>query len=365
MIEDKYIIISYTVNSSSVSDYFTALSNKFLAEGYRIIVFTEKKKIHSNLDREIIVKYWYSKRIGSFRNILILYQTIKKYKPVLTISIFGSVNLFLIIGFILKVPYRIAWIRTLSTQFYNKKWKILRKILVYKLATQIIVNSKATKADAVKTYYIKPSKISVLPNSVKREKSVSSNLFDKSKLVYAGRLHPSKGIDVLILAMEILHKKGYSLYLDIIGDGILKPKLEKMVVISHLPNQILFLGERSKMEVLQSFKSAYCVIVPSNSEAFGFTVIEAMSMTTAVIGANNTGIKEIILDNISGLLFETGNHVDLADKIELLILNEKFRNSLAQNAYQRFLDFYESDYAIDRDFQFFKEYFLDRPLSKI
>lgn len=358
MSKDTYIFLSYTLNKSSVSDYFTALSNQFSNEGYKVVVFTKRASSNHNLGKDVIVKIWPSKRNASFRNFLLLYKTMKRVKPVMTISVFGFVTLFLITGFLLKVPNRIAWIRSISTAFPIKKWRVLRKEIVYKFATLIVTNSEATKEDAIKTFNIKSSKIRVLPNSVKKYDEIDSNLTDKSNILYVGRLYPSKGVDVLVLAMELLIKKGYNIYLDIIGEGKLKPKLEELIQNLQLSKSINFLGLKSKPEVLKAFRKSYCSVIPSNSEAFGFTVIEAMSMSTAVIGANNTGIKEIILNNTSGLLFETGNHLDLADKIELLILNEKMRNELAQNGYQRFLDFYENEFAIERDVQFLKRNYL-------
>jgi len=110
------------------------------------------------------------------------------------------------------------------------------------------------------------------------------------------------------------------------------------------------LGGKTKQEVLTAFKSSYCAVIPSNSEAFGFTVIEAMSVGTCVIGANNTGIKETIIHNETGLLFETGNSSDLANKLESIFYNVELRNKLSQNGFERFLNLYETNYAVNRDF---------------
>lgn len=350
------IFISFSLGNTSVSDYFVDLAIK-LSSTYTVVVFSDRQKPeHLILPESIEIKYWPSKRPTKFKDGYFLYSHIKKYKPELTISVFGSVNIFMVTGWICGVPNRIAWVRTLSTQFPQKKIHVLRKSFIYKLSTQLIANSEATKQDVVDNFYVESSKIAVLPNSVK---NYNSSLADvavvPNKIVYVGRLHPSKGVDVLIHAVSILLHKGLDVHLDIIGGGLFEEKLLEQVLQLGIKDHVFFLGGKTKREVLTAFKEAYCVVIPSHSEAFGFTVIEAMSVGTCVIGANNTGIKEIIVPNQTGLLFDTGNAIDLAAKLEDVFNSLELRNSLSQNGFQRFLNTYETNYAVDRDYLFFKK----------
>ena len=66
------------------------------------------------------------------------------------------------------------------------------------------------------------------------------------------------------------------------------------------------MGNRSREYVLDQFSTAYCTMVPSFFEAFGYVVIESFSIHTPVIGSDSTGISEIIRNNIDGLLFKAG-----------------------------------------------------------
>ncbi len=341
---------------TSTGDYFIALSNK-LSKTHK--VFVVAGKIRDNriqLNDDITVLKWPSQRPTSLNDFWFLIKLVRLHKPDIMISMFGFVNFFLIVGWLCRVNVRVAWIRTLSTQFGYKKYKVFRKSFIYRLATNIITNSKATKQDVNSFFKIPLSKITVLSNSVvnysTQLKGIETNF---NNLLYVGRLHPEKGVDVLIKAFSELTNKFPDLQLDIIGGGDTLRALQDLGHSLGISDKVSFLGEKDKASVLHAYKKSYCTIIPSRSEAFGFTVIEAMSTGTCVVGANNTGIKEIIVPGDTGLLFETGNFEDLANKLEKLIEDLKYRNKLANAGYSRFLELYENNYAIGRDTTFFNK----------
>lgn len=359
---NKVIFLSFSVLNSSVADYFLSLAELFERNNYKVIVFSDKEKPENLiLPENIALKYWPSKRPTTFTAARFLYKEMKTYKPVMTISVFNSVNLFLIVGFLCGIEHRVAWIRSLATAFEQKWILVKRKSLVYKLATKIIVNSKATEQDAILTYDVSKKSISVILNSVKDiHDTIPLNTNDVKTITYIGRLHPSKDVRTLIRAFAIVVKKHADFKLIIIGAGIEEQYLKNLVISLNLQNHVVFKGVISKLLVLEAFKKTYISVVPSVVEAFGFTVIEAMSMKTCVIGANNTGIKEIIVHNETGLLFETGNCDDLANKMNSIIENTELRNRLAMAGYNRFLEHFETEMAIKRDFSFFNNLIINR-----
>lgn len=351
----KTIFISFSLAENSVSNYFVLLAEKF-SQKYQVVIFSNTKFDKSIFFSDaIIVKYWPSARPTKIKDAFFLYKNLKKYNPILTLSIFGSVNIFLIIGFLCGIQNRIAWIRTLTTQFPQKRVLLLRKSLVYKLATKIITNSNATKEDAIVNYHVNEDKIIVLPNSVKNlYAQIKDSKTDNKQIVYVGRLHKSKGIRVLINSFFLVKEKFQNCKLIIVGSGEEEKKLKKLVNGLNLEESVYFKGNLSKIEVLEMFKNSYLAVVPSLSEAFGYTVIEAMSMKTLVIGSNNTGIKEIIQDSKSGLLFNTNDSEDLAIKMITALENTVLRNDLANQGYEHFLKNYELSEAIERDYNYFE-----------
>lgn len=345
--------------NNSTSDYFITLSNK-LSEENRVVVITSKiRKTNIKLNKNITILKWPTKRPTTWKGFKFLCKTVRHYKPDMMISMFSFVNLFLVVGWLFRIKIRVAWIRTLSSQYAQKRYKVYRKSLIYGLSTDIITNSNATKNDVSSFFRIPERKITVLPNSVKDySDSLQEIKTNTDNLLYVGRLHPSKGVDILLYSFSQLIESFPNLQLVIIGQGNILNELIKLAVSLDISSHVVFLGEKDKESVLRAYKASYCTIIPSYSEAFGFTVIEAMSTSTCVIGANNTGIKEIIRHEETGLLFETGNAVDLALQLERILKDKNFRNKLATNGYQRFFNCFENTIAINRDIKFFKEKFL-------
>lgn len=349
----KTIFICFSTSEGSLSDHFVYLSN-ILSKQYNIVIISDKKYFPRKLKKDVIIKFWPSNRPVYFKDFIFYFKLLKKHQPVMTISLFGSVNLNIITSYILNIKYRIAWVRSLSTQFHQNPIKVFRKSIVYKYATNIIANSYSTAIDASVVYNIKLKKIKVLSNSVINYYDDYKNLkVDNDKIVYVGRLHKTKGVNVLINSFGILARKYRNLKLIIIGNGPEENALRQLSINTGFYKRINFKGKKTKDEVLKEMKTSFASVVPSYSEAFGFTVIEAMSMKTCVIGSDNTGIKEIIKHEKTGLLFKTGNHKDLAEKIELVIENKELRNAYADEGYKRFKEKYCTESAVKRDANYF------------
>src|SRR5690606_31500243 len=162
----KTCFLSYNIMKTSSADYFITLSNK-LSESYRVIVIAGKiRESNIVLNKEITLINWPSNRPTSWKDFWFLFKLVKTYKPDMMISMFGFVNMFLIVGWLFRVQVRVAWIRTLSSQYGQKRYKVLRKSFIYTLATNIITNSNATKVDVSNFFKIPSRKITILPNSV-------------------------------------------------------------------------------------------------------------------------------------------------------------------------------------------------------
>ena len=246
------------------------------------------------------------------------------------------------------VKHRVAWYHTLTSQLEFKRMLFWRKKYLYKLASRIIANSESARLDAIDAFNINKKKIEVVPNAVNDPQIKKKT--NQNKLVYVGRLHRLKGIKVLLRALAIVKERYPNIFLEVIGGedeaGIML-ELIKLKEELKLEKNIKFVGNQSKDYVLQAFSTAYCSIVPSYYEAFGYVVIESFSVHTPVIGSNTTGIAEIIEDEVSGLLFEPGSHKELASKLLRLLEKPDFRDKLAEQAYISFLETYELNKLVD------------------
>lgn len=168
--------------------------------------------------------------------------------------------------------------------------------------------------------------------------------------LYFGRLSYEKGIGTLIEAMI---NKPYC-DLKIVGKGAEEALLRKKVAESGCKN-IEFLGFKSGEELKDLVRNAYFIIVPSEwYENNPMTIIEGYSASTPVIGARIGGIPEIVIDNITGYQFESGNvdslikAIDEAEKMieedylqmRLNALNFAQNHFAKYNYYFKLIEFY-------------------------
>ncbi len=334
----KTIFLSFTIKNSSVAEFFIELSNKLALNNRVIIITYAVETCNFYISPKIEVIRWPSKRPTKFKDFLFIIHLMKNYKPEVMIANFAAVNMFLMAGYLLGVKQRIAWYHTLSAQLENRKTLRFRKKIFYKMATKVVANSKASKDDLINNFGVEKSKVKVIYNAVK--KTVLINNVIPYKLVYAGRMHITKGVDTLIQAMPYVVHKFPLVNLTLIGDDLKGEQIKKYIEIVNkleVQNNVNFLGNQNKDKVLEQFASAYLTIVPSVVEAFGYVVIESFSVKTPVIGSNTGGISEIIRNNRDGFLFEVNNHRDLADKINYLLGDPKLRARFSNNCFERFL----------------------------
>ena len=344
----KTIIIAIFIReNSALTEFFFKLSHELIALNYEVVILTNEQRTDLvDESSSPIIKTWPSYYPTKIKDFFFIKKLINKYHPTMLISNFSSTNFSLLTGKFANVPHRIPWIHTISTAMTEvAPWKFWRKNYLYKLATSFIANSDATKNDSIYRYSIDTKKIVTIPNLIYNNDQYLSEEH-KNDIVFVGRFYETKGIDTLIEAMSIVVKKFPLLKLKIIAGGD-DTKYRKMVKQHNLDNNIIFMGRLHRDDVMKNLATAYCSIVPSRAEAFGYVVIEAFSVKTPVIGSNTGGISEIVDDNINGMLFPVGDSQILAEKIVLMLSNQELRNNCADNAYMSFQKKYDLDNNIN------------------
>ncbi|MDB9527386.1 glycosyltransferase [Oscillatoria sp. CS-180] len=180
------------------------------------------------------------------------------------------------------------------------------------------------------------AKIHVKPNFV----SVDPGVGDGSGryALYVGRLSIEKGLDTLLAAWERLN---YKVPLKIVGDGPLSPQVEAAAQKS---DQVEWLGRRPIQEVYDLMGQAQFLVFPSKwYETFGRVAVEAFAKGTPVIASKIGAIAEIVDAGRTGLLFEAGNHSDLAAKVDELINDEHRLAQMRSQARDEFVSKYTAE----------------------
>lgn len=227
---------------------------------------------------------------------------------------------------------------------YNTGWQYTTaNFLVSFFIDKIIVCSNELKKWVCRNYWIPNRKMIVMHNTVLTDFFKPKNDGRNTRRVLGigqddiaigsiGTLGTgiNKGMNYCIDAVSVLAQKYDNIKLIIVGDGELRGELERQVKNLKLEGVVKFLGSRRDIESILGAMDIF--VLASLFEPFGIALIEAMSMEKAVVGSASGGIVEIIKDGINGFLFSPGDPKDLAEKIDRLIGDEKFRKEMGMMA---------------------------------
>ena len=100
-----------------VSDYLRQLAHTLVKNGHQVVLIVDKQR-HDLEDHRAnpAIYTWPSPYPWKLRDALFLWDLIRQYKPRCLIGVFRAVNLMMLVGWLMRVPHRIAWYRTTSNQ---------------------------------------------------------------------------------------------------------------------------------------------------------------------------------------------------------------------------------------------------------
>jgi glycosyltransferase involved in cell wall biosynthesis len=336
--------------------HFRVLARKLIERGHRVVLFVDGQR-HDVEDHtgNPAVYTWPSPRPTKLRDARFLAHMIKKYQPDCMIANFGSVSLMTFMGWLMGVPCRVAWYRTLSTQLALDntqplplvKVHQLRKGMVYRLTTHIIPVAEAASRDIQQAYGVPASKCHVFLNAMTdpadkvQELGLSSTA--ERRIVCVGRLHPSKGHDVLMQGLGKLKQTVPNFCTEFVGDGSMKPRLMQMAQELGIAENCTFLGHLSYAEALERSASATVTCIPSKIDACPLVVIESLAVSVPVVASDAGGIPEIVRHGVDGFLVPPDKPEAFAAMLGQVLINPDLRATMSHNARQRYLDQFDQD----------------------
>mgnify|MGYP000194466820 FL=1 len=153
---------------------------------------------------------------------------------------------------------------------------------------------------------------------------------DKPLLLSLSRLHPVKGLDILLEAMVKIPEA----FLWIAGSGPLKNDLISQSERLGLKQRVKFLGWREDKEALMA--TADICVFPSRNDSFGAVIIESWAARKTTVACKAPGPLGLISHRKDGILAEIDNAEEFSKSVNEIINNKMLAKKLANNGYKKF-----------------------------
>lgn len=161
----------------------------------------------------------------------------------------------------------------------------------------------------------------------------SDRRFRESKtILFVGRIVVSKGVDRLLSALTLLEA---DFHLLIVGDGPYVSTLCRLVSSMGLEERVTLLGWVDQAGVKEAMAMAGCLVLPSDSEGFSLTVLEAMASGLPVVANDIPSLNAQLRDG-RGYLVDAANALELADAIGKAINRNLRMRMLARDYAEQF-----------------------------
>jgi len=187
--------------------------------------------------------------------------------------------------------------------------------------------------------------IEVIYNFVDTNK-FKRNKFDKQRLniiknnelaiIHISNFRPVKNIKNII---KIFFKvcKEINCKLILVGDGPELANAKEMALKLNLYDKIFFLGRKNNVVPLLNSSNLY--LLPSESESFGVSALEALSCEVPVVGTNVGGLKEFVKNGECGYLYDPNDIESLSDACISILGNPNLMEKMAFEARKTALNF--------------------------
>ena len=225
----------------------------------------------------------------------------------------------------------------------------------YLQAADKIVAVSSFTCDALTSMMdVKPESIVLIQNGVDTDRFTPGprnpaliekhGLAGKKVVITVGRMVARKGVDKAVLAMGQILRHRQDVHYLVLGDGELRPEVERIIAAEGLGEHVTLVGKVSDSELVDYLRLSDLFLMPNrtmpdgDTEGFGLVFREANACRKPVIGGRAGGVVEAVQDNESGLLVDGNNVDDIAAAIARILDDQALAERLSVNGLKLALD---------------------------
>lgn len=216
------------------------------------------------------------------------------------------------------------------------EWKLMKRVL--RLSTNVMVLDKDT--EKVIHAVLNKKKVIRIPNPIEINHGYRHESIERQVVIFVGWVVKEKGIEELLHAWQNICNNNPEWLLKIVGP--IHPNYHDKLKREYSLKNVIIEGEKTHDDTMELLADSSIFVLPSYTEGFPNTILEAMSMKKAII-ATQVGAIPDMLDKECGICISERSVEELQESLEKLIVSSELRNRLGRNAYARVLEQYSLD----------------------
>ncbi len=361
----RVLLLTKHLNIGGIARYTTNLAKELKKNNITVFVASSGGRLVSELEKlgikhiflDLNYKNEFSLRVFSLKNKLI--NIIRENKIDL---IHAQRRTAAVLSYLASRSTKVPYITTCHG-FYNIRF--LRKIFPF-WGKRVIAVSEYVYDQIKDILKVDKAKIKLIPNAIDVE-SFAINISEKEKTEIKKRYSISngpvignisrfslpKGHDILCKAFKTIQEVYQDANLVMVGGGKDKSHILELVSKLNLEKSIKLIEELKDTKEALAIMDVFCF--PSQSEAFGLAILEAMSSGVCVVASDIDGIKTIITDNHDGFLVSPKDYEGFAGKVLALLKDRALYDRIKIQAIKTARERFNIEDMVDKVIEVYKE----------
>lgn len=163
-------------------------------------------------------------------------------------------------------------------------------------------------------------------------------------------------VHILQKVLEVMPAK-----LVLVGDGPERTETERLARELGIIDHVKFLGKQNGLPQILSAMDLF--LLPSQSESFGLSALEAMSCGVPVVATSSSGIPEVVVHGETGYVAEIGDVQRMAKYVVDILTNKKKRETFSENARKRAVELFDTELIIPRYEELYRRVLAQEPIE--
>ena len=371
---NKRLIIRAATIDWSV-DFFRDIMVKMREKGYDMVALSSPGEMLAELKTNYgfrILEVPMSRSISplkDFRSLFVLIKVFRTERPYVVHSITPKAGLLcMLASWVVRVPVRI---HTFTGLVWPTAVGLKRLILmttdkiICACATHIIPEGEGVKSDLQAHITSKPMRVLGYGNIMGVDMELWNPLrcggLHKEKgwfqFLFTGRIVGDKGINELVKAFELLQKKYPHIRLMLTGsyEKDLDPLLPETDAGINSNEAIVVNGPFFGDDLVKIYAQSDCYVMPSYREGFPNSVLEAGAMGLPQIVTDINGSREIIMNEVNGLIVPSKDTEALYEAMERMITDENLRLTIKSHAREMIANRFERGFVQQCQLDYYDE----------